>query len=231
MLEETAREEFWFVLPDSQTRAVEWMACLKALEMLDARPAFVCASGSLPPGAPDVFYARVAEIVGNWGVKFALDTSGPALGSALGERIHLIKPNLAEMRELAGAALDDERSAIETCRSLIRQGRVEIVALTLGAEGALLVTADTTWRASALPIRPVSSVGAGDSFLGAMVWALASKMSLEDAFRYGAAALQVPGTELGSADEVRRLAGQVGVERIDEPKTPVRSKLEKETEL
>jgi 6-phosphofructokinase 2 len=228
-LDETTYDEYRFVLPGPHLRDVDWMACLKALATLKIRPDFVCASGSLPPGAPDDFYARVAEIVGSWGVRLALDTSGPALKSALRERLHLIKPNLAEMRELAGAALDDEASAIEACRTLTRLGRAEVVALTLGADGALLVTADAAWRASALPIRPVSSVGAGDSFLGAMVWALASKMSLEDAFRYGvaagAAALQAHGTELGAAADVRHLAEKVRVERIIEAPTAARSRI------
>jgi 6-phosphofructokinase 2 len=219
-LDETTREEYRFVLPGPHLSGAEWMQCLKALAAIEVRPDFVCASGSLPPGAPDDFYARVAEIVSGMGVKLALDASGSALKAALRERIHLIKPNLAELRELAGAALDDEPSLLQACRSLIASDRAEIVALTLGADGALLVTADHAWRAQPLPIERLSTVGAGDSFLGAMVWALASKLSLEEAFRYaaaaGAAALLAHGTELAQAGDVRRLARQVVIEPITE---------------
>lgn len=221
VLDETTREEYRFVLPGPRLRDAEWMKCLKALADVEFKPDFICASGSLPPGAPEDFYARVAEIAESRGVRFALDTSGPALKSALRERVHLIKPNLAELRELVGGALDEDRSLIAACRTLVEGGRTEVVALTLGAQGALLVTGDAAWRAQPLPIRPLSTVGAGDSFLGAMVWALASKLSLEEAFRYGAAAgaaaLLVPGTDLSDAANIRRFLPQVVIEPIAAP--------------
>jgi 6-phosphofructokinase 2 len=220
VLDETTCEQFRFVLPGPHLSSAEWMRCLKALASIERKPDFVCASGSLPPGAPDDFYARVAQIVESWGVRLALDTSGPALKTALRERIHLIKPNLAELRELVDAALDDESSLIGACRSLIAAGRTEIVALTLGADGALLVTASEAWRADPVQIAAVSTVGAGDSFLGAMVWALARGLPLEDAFRQGsaagAAALLAHGTELCRAGDVTRLLARVSVQRIAE---------------
>lgn len=219
VLDETTHEEYRFVLPGPHLRDAEWMQCLKVLADVDFKADVVCASGSLPPGAPVDFYARVAEIVESRGVRFALDTSGRALKAALRDRVHLIKPNLAELRELVGGALDEDRALIAACRTLIAGGRTQIVALTLGAQGALLVTADAAWRAQPLPIRPLSTVGAGDSFLGAMVWALASKMSLEDAFRHGAAAgaaaLLAPGTDLCSAANVQRFLPEVVIEPVE----------------
>jgi 6-phosphofructokinase 2 len=218
VLEEATRQQYRFVLPGPRLADAEWLDCLNALSGLDNPPDFVCASGSLPPGVPEDFYARVARIVEGWGVKFVLDTSGAALKSALHERIHLIKPNMREMRELTGAALEDQASSIAACRALIGQGRVDVVALTLGADGALLVTARRAWRAGPLPIQPISTVGAGDSFMGVMIWALGSKMSLEESFRYavaaGSASLLAPGTELCRPSDVRRLLSQVTIETV-----------------
>ncbi|MFZ5719734.1 MAG: 1-phosphofructokinase family hexose kinase [Pseudomonadota bacterium] len=218
VLSETDHEEYRFVLPGPRLKNAEWMACLKALSAFERNPAFICASGSLPPGAPDDFYARAAEIAEMRGAKFALDTSGPALEAALRERIHVIKPNLVELAGLVGAELDDEPSRVAACRTLIAGGRLEMVALTLGADGALLVTADAAWRARPLAVPLVSSVGAGDSFLGAMVWALGEGLDPETAFRYGAAAgaaaLLAHGTELSRAADVRRLLPEVVVEPI-----------------
>ena len=132
--------------------------------------------------------------------------------------MYLIKPNLRELRELTEQSLDDEKSWVAACRGLVEAGKAEVVALTLGDHGALLVTQGSTLRAPALPIKPVSTVGAGDSFMGAMVWALASGHSLEDAFRYGvaagSAALITPGTELCAREDVKRLYGQVVMHRI-----------------
>lgn len=218
VLEEESGQQYRFVLPGAHLQGREWMACLKALSNLPVRPNVICASGSLPPGTPDDFYARVAEIASGWGARFVLDASGPALKAALDAHVYLIKPNLAEMRELAGRALDDEASLIQACRGLIAQRRVEAVALTLGANGALLVTAQSAWRARAPSVEPVSTFGAGDSFLGAMVWAQASGKPLREAFRYGVAggtaAVRAAGTELAHAAETHRLLAQVAVEEI-----------------
>ncbi len=216
VLDEGRGEQYRFVLPGPRLRGTEWMQCLKTLAAITPTPDFVCASGSLPQGAPDDLYARVAEIVCSWGVPLALDASGAALARALDQHVFLIKPNLNEIRELAGSALEDEPSLVRACRDLIARGRVEVVALTLGAEGALLVTAERAWRAGPLPVQPISTVGTGDSFLGAMGWALAGGMPIEEAFRYGiaagTAALMAPGTELARAEDVRRLMAQVSVQ-------------------
>ena len=218
VLDETTHEEYRFVLPGPHLHDREWMQCLEALANFPRKPDFICASGDLPPGAPTDFYARVADIAEMHGVRFALDTSGPALKSALRARVHLVKPNLSELRELVSGALDEEGCLIEACRTLIAGGRTAMVALTLGADGALLVTPDRAWRAQPLDIRPLSTVGAGDSFLGAMVWALATRLSPVEAFAYGAAAgaaaLIVHGTQLSHAVTVRRFLAQVVVEPV-----------------
>lgn len=117
-----------------------------------------------------------------------------------------------------GVPLDDERAWLDASRRLIKAERAEVVALTLGDRGALLVVRDQAWRAPALPIKPLSAVGAGDSFLGAMVWGLAQGRSIDDAFRYGvaagSAALLSSGTGLCRRDDVERLYPDVVLQRI-----------------
>lgn len=219
VLEAARGQEFRFVLPGPHLRGVEWLACLRALAETDAKPDIVCASGSLPPGAPDDFYARIGDIVESWGGRFALDASGAALKCALRARVCVVKPNLRELSELMGAPLEEEAAQIRACQELIARARLEAVALTLGPKGALLVTAERVLRAPGLPIEPVSTVGAGDSFMGAMVWALASKLTLAEAFPYavaaGSAALLADGTELCRPEDVHRLLAQVSVEEVD----------------
>jgi 6-phosphofructokinase 2 len=227
VLDEATAQQYRFVLPGPHLDGGEWMRCLEVFASLGTGPDFVCASGSLPPGVPDDFYARVGEVVGSWGAKFALDTSGAPLKRALEERLYLVKPNLQEMRELRGEALDDQFSLIKACRGLIERGRTEVVALTLGADGALLVTRERALRSPPLPIQPVSTVGAGDSFLGAMVWALASKLALEESFRYAvaaaSAALLAHGTELCQPQDARRLLSQVTIEDLSDQRALVGS--------
>ena len=220
-LETATNDQYRFVLPGPRLSGAEWMACLKAFAELDHRPDFIVVSGSLPPGVPDDFFARIAEIARSWGVRMALDASGPAFKAALEQRPWLIKPNLRELRELTGEALDDEPSQIAACRGLVTQGKTDVVALTLGAQGALLVSAERAWRTRPLSIRPVSTVGAGDSFMGGMVWALGGGKPLEEAFRWAAAAssaaLLAPGTELCRFQDVKRLLPQIVVEAAGSP--------------
>jgi len=211
--EESTGVQFRFVLPGPHIREQEWATCLETVAALDPKPRFIVGSGSLPPGVPDDFYGRVARLAKAAGRKIVVDSSGPPLRAALESGVYLIKPSLREMRALMGTPLQTQDDWIQACRSLIDGGQVEVVALTLGEQGALLVARDRVLRAPALPIKPVSVVGAGDSFLGAMMWGLASGQALETAFRYGvaggSAALLAPGTELCRPEDVERLIDHV----------------------
>ena len=115
---------------------------LDKLGTLSDKPKFVVASGSVPPGVPVDFFARVARMSKRLGAQSLIDTSGPALKAALEEGVTLIKPNLVELSDLVGMTLGNDQACIRACRNLITAGQVEIVALTLGEQGALLVTAD-----------------------------------------------------------------------------------------
>jgi 6-phosphofructokinase 2 len=216
--EDISGKQFRFVLPGPALTEPEWRACLDALRGLASRPEFVIASGSLPPGVPPDFYASACRVVKSWGAKFVLDTSGPALNAALTEGVHMIKPNLRELCEVAGERLDDEAAWVRACLGLVQRQQAEIVALSLGHRGALLVCRDCVLRADPLAITPLSSVGAGDSFLGAMVWSLAGGFDLEHAFRLGVAAgssaVLNPGTELAHPEDARRLAADVVIRRL-----------------
>jgi 6-phosphofructokinase 2 len=218
VLEEDTGEQFRFVFPGPKLSEAEWRKCLAAIAALKGQPGYFVASGSLPPGAPADFYAQAAQAAKACGAKVIVDTSGPALDAALDEGVYLIKPNLRELREMTGLSLDDQDSRIDAARQLVEAGRVQIVALSLGHEGALFVTAEGAWRAPALEVELVSAVGAGDSFVGGLVWSLAAGHDLEEAFRYGvaagSAALLTPGTELSLADDVQRLHADAVLERL-----------------
>lgn len=218
VFEKTSGRQFRFVMPGPELARETWMAALDVLANLKARPAFLVASGSLPPGVPAEFFVDVARIAKSIGAKFVLDTSGAPLKAALAERPFLIKPNLRELRELTGMSLDDEAAQLGAARHLIAEGSAEIVALTLGERGALIATAGECWRAEAPPVEAVSTVGAGDSFLGTLVWGLASGETIEASVRRaiaaGSAALLSPGTELCRPDDVMRLAQQVTMRRL-----------------
>ena len=97
------------MLPGSPLHRAEWEAVLDRLASLAERPKFVVASGSVPPGAPDDFFARVARHAKALGAKSVIDTSGMALAAALEEGVSVIKPNLVELTEFVAAPLDTRR--------------------------------------------------------------------------------------------------------------------------
>jgi len=217
--EEPTGEQYRFVLPGSALHRAEWEAVLDRLASLPGKVKFVVASGSVPPGVPDDFFARVVRHAKALGAKTVIDTWGAALEAALKEGVTLIKPNLVELSDFVGAPLDNDEDRVAACRKLAADGRAEMVALTLGEDGALLVTADRVLRAQPMAIEPVSTVGAGDSFLGGMVAALASGKPLDEAFRVAVAAASAavlsPGTELCRAEDVKRLLPKVKIRELE----------------
>ena len=133
---------------------------------------YVVASGSLPAGVPGDTYAQMADSTAAKGVRFVLDSSGAGLQTTLEKsRVFLVKPSLGELEKLVGRKLD-ENGARQAAADIVARGAAEIVAVTMGADGALLATSGGVLRVPAITVRVRSAVGAGDSFLGAMVWAL-----------------------------------------------------------
>lgn len=217
IFDETTREQFRLVFPGALLSDAEWQECLASITRIKPPPAFVIASGSLPAGVPQDFFGRVVQATKAHS-RTIVDTSGPFLKPALEAGVYLIKPNLHEFQELAGIATTDEAALIEAGRRLFERYRIEIIALSMGPAGALLLTRDTALRSNGFPIEPISVSGAGDSFLGAMLWSLANNASLDMALRYGvaggSAALLNAGTELCRPEDVHRLASEVIVTPI-----------------
>lgn len=174
---------------------------------------FVVASGSLPAGAPPGIYARLAVAAAARGARFILDSSGDGLRETLaGARLFLVKPSLGELEELTGHRLD-EAGVYRAAAQIVDRGAAELVAVTMGIEGAVLASAQGILRLPALHVSSRSAVGAGDSFLAAMTWAISEEWTIRDAFRFaiaaGAAAVMTPGTELCRRDDVFQLFDRV----------------------
>ncbi|SMF27965.1 6-phosphofructokinase [Tistlia consotensis] len=210
-------DQYRFVLPGAELAPEEWQECLDRVSALAEPPDYIVASGSLPPGAPQDFYARLAHVAASAGSRLVVDSSGPALAAALEAGVYLVKPNQRELEELTGSPLAREADCTAAARRLVDSGRAQIVALSLGDRGALLASREGCLRAAAIPVKIVSAVGAGDSFLAAMVWRLSASDALDDAFRYavaaGTAALLTPGTELACKEDIERLYRDVAVEQ------------------
>jgi 6-phosphofructokinase 2 len=213
-VDETATgSQFRFVLQGPELTEPEWHACLTAVRQTMRHGGYIVASGSLPPGVPDDFYARVARLARAHGARFVVDASGDPLREALAEGVYLVKPSRRELSELVGETLDSEQSQVDAAAALVSAGSAELVALTRGAEGAVLASAAGIARVLAPRVHVLGSVGAGDSFLGAMVLRLSHGRDPEEAFRFavatGTATTMTPGTDLCRPEDAAALEAQL----------------------
>jgi 6-phosphofructokinase 2 len=211
-------EQFRFVLPGPTLTERDAQRCLAAVREAISEGGFLIASGSLPPGVPTDFYAAIVRQAHEAGVLTVLDGPGYALAAALEERPFLIKPNWREFDELIGNESGDDGQRVSAADRIVREGGAEAVIVTLGAEGSRLTTADGHVRLHPPHVHPVSAVGAGDSFAGAMTLALARGWALPDACRYGVAAATAtqiaPGTAICALEDTERFYAQVTAEPI-----------------
>jgi 6-phosphofructokinase 2 len=214
--ERSTGQEYRFVPEGPEIHEAEWQAVLAEIERLEAD--YLVTSGSLPPGVPVDFYARIARSVQARGGRFVLDAADAPLRRALEVGAYVIKPNLGELERLTGkdlaGPLEQEAAALQ----LVEDGCAEIVTVSLGAEGALLATAEGTLRLRTPELKPKSAVGAGDSFVGAMTLGLAQGRTPKDAFALalaaGTAAVLTMGTGLCRRPDVQRIYRQI---RSQEP--------------
>jgi 1-phosphofructokinase len=125
----------------------------------------VVGAGSLPAGTDPDFYVNLTKFCQTHGAEVALDSSGEAFARAVAAGgLLVIKPNDEELAELTGKPINTVGDVVAAARQIIDNG-TEAVLVSLGANGALLVTADHYAWAGGPPLKPLSTVGAGDMTL------------------------------------------------------------------
>ncbi len=208
VLDDSTNKQYRFGMPGIALSTDEINRCLKAVENIK-KIDYLVASGSLPEGVPPNIFAQLAKIAKTKNTKFIVDTSGEALKYAFDEGVYLLKPNLSELCSLAGLQKIDISEVELVAKKLIGKNTCEIIVVSLGAEGAILVTKNETFREKTPQVMVKSTVGAGDSMLAGVVYSLSRGLSLKDALRYGvacgSAATLNPGTALCKKEDVDRL--------------------------
>jgi 6-phosphofructokinase 2 len=207
--EEETGQQFRFVLPGPKLKKHEWEKVLNEIHSLKNPPEYIVASGSLPPGVPKDFYAEAAKIGKAIGSKVIVDTSGDAIKFAVDEGVFLIKPNINEMKDLMKKDFQNESEIADAAQNLIAHKNTEVVIVSLGSGGALLVTKDSAehLRAPTVPIK--SKVGAGDSTVAGITLHLSKGNDIRDSVLFGiaagASAVMTPGSELCRKDDTEKL--------------------------
>lgn len=208
VFEESSEQQFRFVMPSAELAEEEIQSCIQSLQSIDPPPDYLVLSGSLPSGVEDDLYVRIAKSAPP-DCRVVLDTSGPALQRGLEGPVYLLKPNLRELGQLAGRAVEDDSQIRDVARSLIREKGVEVVVTSLGSGGVVLTTADENHHVRAPTVKIRSKVGAGDSTVAGIVLQLSRGKSVLEAVRFGvaagSAAVLTEGTELCRREDVERL--------------------------
>ncbi len=171
---------------------------------------WVVLCGSLPQGADPDLYARMVGLIREKGVRAAVDTSGPALARVVAAGPDLIKPNAEELAEAVGRPLPTRGDVIEAARELQQAGARRVL-VSLGGAGALLVDEDGVQVGTSVALTPRSTVGAGDSFLAGYLSAEGSGggAALATALSWGAAAVQLPGTQMPGPRDIDPAAARI----------------------
>jgi 1-phosphofructokinase family hexose kinase len=175
-------------------------------------------AGSLPPGIADDFYARVLKVLNKHEARAILDTSGESLRLGCAEKPYLVKPNIEEAHALTGLPTKSF-AEIASAAAEIRKMGAQNVIVSMGKVGALLKTSEGIWLTRSPKIKEKNPIGAGDSMVGGLVWALTQDISLKESLRWGvasgAATASLSGTEVGSNPLIEELFSQVRFESIE----------------
>lgn len=187
------------------------------LSELMENASFLVLSGSLPKGVREEAYSDYIKLAASRGVKTILDADGPALQKGIEAAPYAVKPNLCELERLFGRKMSDDTDIVNAGRTLLQRG-IEIVAVSMGAEGAILMNSEEILRIKTFPIIPVSTVAAGDSMVAAMVFSLLKGYSLKQTAKWITAAGTItaskPGTQVCTLEEVRKSVERVEVRRF-----------------
>lgn len=179
----------------------------------------VAMSGSVPRGLDGISYQKLVSIVKNAGKKVILDTSGELLRLGIEAKPTMVKPNIDEIRMLTGSACDSRQELIRAAKIIHEKG-VEIVVISLGAEGSMLVCDTGVYRAVVPKIEAVNTVGCGDSMIAGFAMGMEEGLPIEESLRkasaISAAAALREETGFLVREDVERLLPQIQIIKIEE---------------
>lgn len=204
--------------PGIFVRGEELDALLQKVLALAGPGGTVVLGGSLPQGAPPTTYLSFARALRQASCTVILDADGPAFKLAMEAPPHIIKPNRFELLQYCDLPESTPDEALPgLCRSLLAAG-VEFVILSMGGDGAMFFTREQQAKAAALPVEVRSTVGAGDSMVGAVAYARAQGLGFEDTVRLAMAcsigAVTTPGTNPPAPELIGQLKQQIRLQPV-----------------
>lgn len=207
VLEQPTNNQFRFTFPGKEVMEATIITLVDQIRSFS--PAFVIASGSLPPGLPDYFYGLIVKNAKSVGAKCIVDTSGPALQALKGKGAYLIKPNISELCKMLNIEWLEKNEVDDAAQQAIHDGFAELIAVSMGPEGAWLVSQNEKHFATAPKVDKKSTVGAGDSMVAGMAYMLQQNHTLKEVIKFGvacgSAATMNAGTQLFKRSDAEKL--------------------------
>ncbi|WP_417350291.1 1-phosphofructokinase family hexose kinase [Flavobacterium alkalisoli] len=209
VVDTASNEQYRFGMPGEVVSNKEVNQIIETINSFSPFPEIVVISGSLPPEMDAAILRQIAAIAKQKNAKVVADTSGDALTAILEEGVYLLKPNLGELSRLTGIETLDNEVADQAAKKLIEEGKAQMIVVSMGPQGAYLVTADNCLHIPAPSVKKLSTVGAGDSMVSGMVSVLAKNGSPAQmacmGVACGTAATMNPGTGLFNVKDAERL--------------------------
>ncbi|MEY4480542.1 MAG: 1-phosphofructokinase [Bacillota bacterium] len=178
---------------------------------------YLVLAGSMPPGTPADYYKQLIQVANASGTKVILDADGEVFRQGLEGIPYAVKPNVHELENYFGQTFTTDEEILGAARQLIAKG-IEIVQVSLGKDGSLIVNKAEAYRARPFPITPLSTVGAGDSMVATMVYGFLQEMNLEQIARWcstaGTITASKSGTQVCTLEEVRARVEDISIVRI-----------------
>ncbi|MBX9888119.1 MAG: 1-phosphofructokinase family hexose kinase [Flavobacteriaceae bacterium] len=206
-VDDNTNSQYRFGFPGAAISLLEKEEILLRIQSIDTE--LLVLSGSISEGLSADFYQQIAKIAKEKNIKVIVDTSGESLEKIVEVGVYLIKPNVGELAKLVGVERLEMDEVNEAAKKIIDEGGAEIVVVSLGPQGAVLVTKDSYDYVAAPNVVKKSTVGAGDSMVGGMVWALSQNKNLQEVIRWGvacgSAATMNEGTQLFKSEDATRL--------------------------
>lgn len=181
------------------------------------KSSMVIIGGSLTSGVPSDTYKKLVQLIKSAGAKAILDADGEPMRLGMEARPFMIKPNRDEVRRLIGVDIASPNDAARAANILAEKG-IELVVISMGAKGAVARSSEGAWYVTSPDIRPVSTIGSGDSMVAGIAYILSQGKSLQEALIWGTAAgtatAMTDGTEICKRHQILQLLNEVHVQQL-----------------
>lgn len=200
--------------PGPTVKEQDEVALIQQIKALTAKD-MVVLSGSIPATMRSDIYKEIAHICHEQNISFVVDAEKELLETVLPYGPSFVKPNKEELEVMMGRKLNSDTDIKNAALQLIKKG-AEKVMVSMGGEGALLVTESIVYKAQAPKGTVVNTVGAGDSTVAGMIAGQSKGLTLQESFKWAVASGSATAftSDLATKQQIEALMEHINIEII-----------------